>query len=96
MCEGDEIVVNVYNAMETSEGTTIHWHGLLQEGTPHMDGVNLVTQCAIAQQSTFQYRSVLCYSTEHLSVQVSSLFKHRAPFSTGQFSVSTQTTFQYR
>ena len=62
VCEGDEIVVNVYNAMETSEGTTIHWHGLLQEGTPHMDGVNLVTQCAIAQQSTFQYRSVLCFN----------------------------------
>ncbi|XP_070174008.1 uncharacterized protein [Littorina saxatilis] len=56
VCEGDEIVVNVHNAMDTVAGTTIHWHGLLQRGTPHMDGVNLITQCSIHQLSTFQYR----------------------------------------
>ncbi|KAK7469808.1 hypothetical protein BaRGS_00036185 [Batillaria attramentaria] len=38
VCEGDEIVVNVRNAMGNSEGTTIHWHGLPQRGYQHMDG----------------------------------------------------------
>lgn len=56
VCEGDEIVVNVHNALANSEGTTIHWHGLLQRGSQHMDGVNLVTQCPITSKSTFQYR----------------------------------------
>ncbi|KAK7480575.1 hypothetical protein BaRGS_00028151, partial [Batillaria attramentaria] len=56
VCEGDEIVVNVRNAMGNSEGTTIHWHGLPQRGYQHMDGTNLVTQCPITSYSTFQYR----------------------------------------
>ncbi|KAL8596343.1 hypothetical protein ACOMHN_067034 [Nucella lapillus] len=56
VCEGDEVIVNVYNAMETSAGTTIHWHGHRQRGSQVMDGVNLITQCPITQMNTFQYR----------------------------------------
>lgn len=56
VCRGDTIVVNVYNHMADFEGTAIHWHGILQEGTPHMDGVAMVTQCPIPVHSAFQYR----------------------------------------
>ncbi|XP_041365213.1 laccase-2-like [Gigantopelta aegis] len=56
VCEGDEVVVNVHNKMIGGEGTTIHWHGLHQRGTPEMDGAVLVTQCPIHAHSTFQYR----------------------------------------
>ncbi|XP_069112423.1 uncharacterized protein [Argopecten irradians] len=56
VCVGDTIRVNVKNMMEGSEGTTIHWHGVLQQGTPHMDGVSMLTQCPIHAHSTFQYQ----------------------------------------
>lgn len=46
--------VTVHNRITgPEEGTTIHWHGQLQRGTPWMDGVPSVTQCPIAPGSTF-------------------------------------------
>lgn len=36
--------------------STIHWHGLLQRGTPQMDGVPGVTQFPIAPGGNFTYR----------------------------------------
>ena len=39
----------------TSEGISIHWHGMHQIGTPWMDGVGQVTQCQIGPSSTFTY-----------------------------------------
>ena len=56
VCEGDTIEVTVHNELANSEGTSVHWHGLLQRGTPHMDGVSLVTQCPITARSSFVYR----------------------------------------
>ena len=52
---GDWISVTVHNALE-DEGTSLHWHGLLQKETPYMDGVPSVQQCPIAPGSTFTYR----------------------------------------
>ncbi|GFR63210.1 multicopper oxidase [Elysia marginata] len=56
VCQGDTIEVKIYNELSNGEGTSIHWHGLLQKGTPHMDGVSLVTQCPITYRSSFTYR----------------------------------------
>ncbi|KAK3086056.1 hypothetical protein FSP39_012795 [Pinctada imbricata] len=56
VCEDDDIVVNVKNNMEGGEGTAIHWHGILQSQTPHMDGVSMLTQCPIHLHSKFQYK----------------------------------------
>ncbi|KAH6647163.1 multicopper oxidase-domain-containing protein [Truncatella angustata] len=54
---GDWIEVTVSNNIETvAEGTSLHWHGLLMEGTPWMDGVPGVSQCPIAPGSKFTYR----------------------------------------
>ncbi|MCG8624588.1 MAG: multicopper oxidase domain-containing protein, partial [Proteobacteria bacterium] len=39
----------------TSEGISIHWHGMHQIGTPWMDGVGQVTQCQIGPSSAFTY-----------------------------------------
>jgi len=36
-------------------GTSIHWHGIRQNQTMHMDGVNGVTQCPIAPGDQFTY-----------------------------------------
>jgi FtsP/CotA-like multicopper oxidase with cupredoxin domain len=35
--------------------TAIHWHGLLQEGSPYMDGVPMLTQCPIPEGTSFRY-----------------------------------------
>ncbi|CAL1546441.1 unnamed protein product [Lymnaea stagnalis] len=55
VCEHDTLRVRVHNKMENSEGTAIHWHGILQQGSPYMDGVSMVTQCPIPAHSTFTY-----------------------------------------
>jgi len=40
--EGDELEIFVQNDLPVEQ--TIHWHGILQDGTPDMDGVPGVTQ----------------------------------------------------
>ncbi|PCH37424.1 multicopper oxidase [Wolfiporia cocos MD-104 SS10] len=42
---GDRIIVNVTNNMVNA--TTVHWHGLYQNGTNYYDGSDAVTQCGI-------------------------------------------------
>ncbi|KAJ5182914.1 hypothetical protein N7492_000530 [Penicillium capsulatum] len=51
---GDRVIANVYNALG-NESTSVHWHGLFQNGTNHMDGPPAVTQCEIAPGSNFTY-----------------------------------------
>ncbi|RUS76214.1 hypothetical protein EGW08_016021, partial [Elysia chlorotica] len=55
VCEGDTVRVRVHNKLENSEGVTLHWHGLHQRHTPHMDGVAMVTQCPVPAHSAFTY-----------------------------------------
>lgn len=51
---GDHIEVTVHNNITgPEEGTTLHWHGMLQKGTPYEDGVPSITQCPIAPGATF-------------------------------------------
>ena len=46
--------INVFNDLEFN-GTSVHWHGIRQLNTTHMDGVPGVTQCPIAPQKNFTY-----------------------------------------
>ncbi|KAF9174197.1 hypothetical protein BGX21_004910 [Mortierella sp. AD011] len=50
---GDRIVVKVTNNMVN--GTSIHWHGMFQNGTNWMDGTTGVTQCPIPPGQSFTY-----------------------------------------
>ena len=53
---GDTIQVTVTNSITgPEEGTALHWHGLLQKGTPYEDGVPGITQCPIAPGQTYTY-----------------------------------------
>ncbi|XP_063821940.1 uncharacterized protein LOC135071964 [Ostrinia nubilalis] len=54
VCVNDVIVVEVKNKIPDQD-ETIHWHGVEQRGTPHMDGVPMVTQCPIAYGATYKY-----------------------------------------
>ncbi|USP74184.1 multicopper oxidase [Curvularia clavata] len=73
--EGDEIVVHVHN--QASNATSIHWHGLYQNGSNWMDGTVGITQCSIAPGHTFTYRfhvsgqSGTYWYHSHLSMQAS-------------------------
>ncbi|KAF8535279.1 Cupredoxin [Trichophaea hybrida] len=55
---GDRLVVNVHNDLG-NQSTTIHFHGILQNGTSYMDGVPGVTQCAIMPGMNFTYDFVV-------------------------------------
>jgi len=50
---GDRIVVHVTNQL--TNATTVHWHGMFQNGTNWMDGTSGITQCAIPPNRTFTY-----------------------------------------
>ena len=48
------VIVDVTN-MRFNQELTIHWHGMHQNNTPWMDGVNHITQCPISTFSSFRY-----------------------------------------
>lgn len=56
VCFGDVIKVKLNNMLHMSEGTSIHWHGLTQLGSPFMDGVSMLTQCPVNAHSYFTYK----------------------------------------
>ncbi|KAI8628230.1 multicopper oxidase [Xylariaceae sp. FL1651] len=55
---GDTIVVHVTNSL-TTNGTSIHWHGIRQYHTNLQDGANGVTECPLApgQSKTYTFRA---------------------------------------
>lgn len=54
---GDIFEITVTNLISgPAEGTSLHWHGLLQNGTPYSDGVSGIHQCPIAPGKSFTYR----------------------------------------
>lgn len=56
VCKHDVIIVNLENLLRSQRVTSIHWHGIKQKGTPHMDGVSQITQCPIVPNTKFQYK----------------------------------------
>ncbi|KAJ8320861.1 LOW QUALITY PROTEIN: hypothetical protein KUTeg_002448 [Tegillarca granosa] len=53
--EGQQVVINLKNNLLV-EGITIHWHGMVQRGTPWMDGVGTISHCPINAGESFTYR----------------------------------------
>ncbi|KAH0014443.1 laccase precursor, partial [Aureobasidium melanogenum] len=51
---GDTLSITVTNSMQNN-GTSIHWHGIRQYNTPGMDGVNGISECALAPGETKTY-----------------------------------------
>lgn len=50
----DTIIAHVTNSLG-NETTSVHWHGMWQQGTPEMDGGAGITQCAIPPGESFTY-----------------------------------------
>ncbi|KAJ7728919.1 laccase 1 [Mycena metata] len=56
--KGDTVSMNVVDQLTDNtmlKSTSIHWHGIFQEGTNFEDGPAFVTQCPIVPQSSFLY-----------------------------------------
>ncbi|ORX85500.1 hypothetical protein K493DRAFT_291545 [Basidiobolus meristosporus CBS 931.73] len=51
---GDQLIVNVKNSMKESD-FALHFHGIIQRGTPFSDGVPYLTQFPIAPGSSYRY-----------------------------------------
>lgn len=53
---GDMLNITVHNEIyEPFEGTSLHWHGMLQRNTPWADGVPAIGQCPIAPGHSLTY-----------------------------------------
>ena len=52
---GDTVIVNLENGLGNAT-TSLHFHGLYQNGTTEMDGTIGVSQCGIVPGSTFTYK----------------------------------------
>ncbi|KAG2145813.1 laccase [Suillus clintonianus] len=54
--KGDDFAIEVVNELEDElmfKSTSVHWHGLYQNGTGYADGASSVTQYPIAQNHSF-------------------------------------------
>lgn len=58
---GDRVIVTVNNQLG-NQSTSLHWHGITQNGTQHMDGATGATQCPIPPGETFVYDWVVSLS----------------------------------
>ena len=52
--DDQHVIVDVFNRL-SSEGVTIHWHGIHQKKTPWMDGVASLSQAPIVPGGRFRY-----------------------------------------
>ena len=52
--KGDQVIVNVNNQLG-NQSTTLHFHGIFQNGTAEMDGPAHASQCPIPAGSQFTY-----------------------------------------
>jgi len=56
---GDRVIVNVINQLG-NQSTSLHFHGIFQNGTNEMDGPLGVTQCPILPGSSMTYNFTVC------------------------------------
>lgn len=57
--KNDTFKINVINQLNNHSmltGTSIHWHGIFQNGSSQMDGTAFVTQCPISPGHSFLYQ----------------------------------------
>ncbi|OWF36810.1 laccase-25-like [Mizuhopecten yessoensis] len=53
--EDQTLIVHVRNLMHT-DSTTVHWHGMHQQGSTYADGVAMVSQCPLGHGQEFTYK----------------------------------------
>ena len=63
---GDQVIVNVDNQLG-NQTTTLHFHGLYQNGSSTMDGPSQVSQCGIPAGSQFTYNFTVSYFATNMN-----------------------------
>lgn len=58
---GDRLIVNVNNQLG-NQSTSLHFHGLFQNGTTEMDGPTAVSQCPIPPGGSFTYNFTVSHA----------------------------------
>lgn len=61
--EGDHVSIKVENL--ANQPTTLHMHGMHQNGTFYMDGVSGITQCTILEGESFEYNFIATPAGTH-------------------------------
>jgi iron transport multicopper oxidase len=56
---GDRVIINMENGLGDRD-TSLHFHGLFQNGTVEMDGPAFVTQCPVAPGQRITYNFTAC------------------------------------
>lgn len=74
---GDRVIVNVVNELG-NQSTSLHFHGLYQNGTTHMDGPAGVTQCPIAPGASFTYDFEVSFRCHASDVDEATLIHSRS------------------
>lgn len=74
---GDRVIVNVMNDLG-NQSTSLHFHGLYQNGTTDMDGPAGVTQCPIAPGLTFKYDFEVSFGCYAFKVDETRLIRSRS------------------
>lgn len=65
--KGDRVIVKLYNGLG-DQNTSLHFHGLFQNGTNAMDGPAGVTQCPVAPGQSIVYDFVVSISPPPIAV----------------------------
>ena len=55
---GDRVIINMFNGLG-DEDTSLHFHGIFQNGTTAMDGPAGITQCPVPPGHSFVYDFVV-------------------------------------
>jgi len=53
---GDTLKITVINSIQDSQNTSIHWHGIHQQGSLFEDGSSMITQCPLPPGQSMVYR----------------------------------------
>jgi iron transport multicopper oxidase len=56
---GDQLIVTLHNGLG-NVSTSLHFHGMFQNGTTDMDGAADVSQCPVPPGSSFIYNFTVC------------------------------------
>ena len=87
--KGDRIVVHVTNGLG-NQSTSIHWHGIHQNGTNYMDGATAATQCPIPPGGNMTYDFMVCSLLQ--SQNITALTRYYRPTSQARIG-TTRTTW---
>lgn len=72
---GDRLIIDVFNGLGDQQ-TSLHFHGLYQNGTSYMDGPPGVTQCGIEPGNSLRYDFVVsCNNFLYTTLQMITIYK---------------------